>query len=188
MSIRRRPSSGYQARVMIDGRPLTATLPTREEARHWQRVVRARAVTGMLPRRTTGRDYAAHWIVGDDTAPANTRTFHEVNLVRILEVLGSTRVSEVTLTDITRLINQLITQRSAVSSIPPSGVLGRSGTVRSSARVPGGGEASSPRGRLAAAHVRGRTDRHHPLDLRSRVGARHRFRGPPRQHLGLRGP
>jgi integrase len=98
---------------MIDGRQYTATLPTREEARDWERLVHARAITGMLPRRTTVRDYAAHWIVGDDTAPANTRTFHEVNLVRILEALGTTRVSEVTPTDITRLINQLITQKSA---------------------------------------------------------------------------
>jgi integrase len=113
MSIRRRSSGGYQARVMIDGRQYTATLPTREEARDWQRITSARAVTGTLPRRTTVRDYATHWILGYDTAPANTRVFHETNLVRIVEALGATRVSEVTPTDITRLINQLITQRSA---------------------------------------------------------------------------
>jgi hypothetical protein len=88
MSIRRTPWGGYQARLMIDGRQYTATLPTREEARDWERLVHARAITGMLPRRTTVRDYAAHWIVGYDTAPANTRTFHEVNLIRILEELG----------------------------------------------------------------------------------------------------
>jgi hypothetical protein len=33
MSIRRRKSGGYQARVMIDGRQFSATLPSREEAR-----------------------------------------------------------------------------------------------------------------------------------------------------------
>lgn len=112
MSIRRRPN-GYQARLMIDGRQYAATLPTREEARDWERIMRARAVTGMLPRRTTVRDYAAHWILGYETAPTNTRVFHEVNLERIVETLGPTRVSEVTPSDITRLINQLIAQRSA---------------------------------------------------------------------------
>ena len=112
MSIRHR-AGGYQARLMIDGRQYAATLPTREEARDWERLIRARAVTGMLPRRTTVRDYAAHWILGYDTAPANTRVFHEVNLAHIVEALGSTRVGEVTPSDITRLINQLITRRSA---------------------------------------------------------------------------
>jgi integrase len=112
MSIRHR-AGGYQVRLMIDGRQYAATLPTREEARDWERLVRARAVTGMLPRRTTVRDYAAHWILGYDTAPTNTRVFHEVNLAHIVEALGSTRVSEVTPSDITRLINQLITRRSA---------------------------------------------------------------------------
>jgi anion-transporting ArsA/GET3 family ATPase len=112
MSIRHR-AGGYQARLTIDGREYTATLPTREEARDWERLVRARAVTGMLPRRTTVRDYAAHWLLGYDTAPTNTRVFHEFNLAHIVEALGSTRVSEVTPSDITRLINQLITRRSA---------------------------------------------------------------------------
>jgi hypothetical protein len=78
MSIRRTPWGGYQARVMIDGRQYTATLPTREEARDWERITHARAITGMLPRRTTVRDYAAHWVLGYDTAPANSRVFHEV--------------------------------------------------------------------------------------------------------------
>lgn len=111
MSIRRTRWGGYQARVMIDGRQFTATLPSREEARDWERIVRARAVTGMLPRRTTVRDYAAHWIVGYDTAPINTRVFHEVNLAHIVAALGATRVSEVTPSDITRLINNLVARR-----------------------------------------------------------------------------
>ena len=102
MSIRRR-ANGYQARLMIDGRQYAATLPTREEARDWERIMRARAVTGMLPRRVTVREYAAHWIVGYETSPTNTRVFHEVNLARIIEALGATRVSEVTPSDITRL-------------------------------------------------------------------------------------
>ena len=113
MSVRRTRWGGYQARVMIDGRQYTTTLPTREEARDWERLVRARAVTGMLPRRITVRDYAAHWIVGYETAPTNTRVFHEVNLERIVEALGSTRISEVTPSDITRLINHLTARRSA---------------------------------------------------------------------------
>ena len=112
MSIRHR-AGGYQARLMIDGREYSATLPTREEARDWERLVRARAVTGMLPRRVTVRDYAAHWILGYETAPTNTRVFHEVDLERIVEALGSTRVSEVTPTDITRLLNHLTSKRSA---------------------------------------------------------------------------
>jgi len=81
MSIRHR-AGGYQALLTIDGRQYTATLPTREEARDWERLVRARAVTGMLARRVTVRDYAAHWILGYETAPTNTRVFHEVNLER----------------------------------------------------------------------------------------------------------
>jgi integrase len=113
MSIRRTRWGGYQARVMIDGRQFTATLPSREEARDWERIIRARAVTGMLPRRTTVRDYAAHWILGYDTAPINTRVFHEVNLAHIVAALGATRVSEVTPSDITRLINNLVARRSA---------------------------------------------------------------------------
>jgi hypothetical protein len=47
MSIRHR-AGWYQARLMIDGREFSATLSTREEARDWERIVRARAVTGTL--------------------------------------------------------------------------------------------------------------------------------------------
>jgi integrase len=113
VSIRRRPVRRLQVRLMIDGRRYSATLPTREDARDWERLLRAKSVTGSLPRRVAVRDYASQWIAGYDTAPANTRRFHQVNLEHIVAGLGAMRVSEVTPSDITRLMNHLIVDRSA---------------------------------------------------------------------------
>ncbi len=41
---------GYQDRLMIDGRQHTAMPPTREEARDWERITRARALTDWIRR------------------------------------------------------------------------------------------------------------------------------------------
>ena len=90
MNIRKLPSGSYEARVMVNGVRYAATLPTRDDALDWVKLIRARTVTGGLPRRITVEQYSLHWMTTYEGAPTSTRTFHQGNLDRhILPVLGS---------------------------------------------------------------------------------------------------
>ncbi|MFU8840951.1 MAG: hypothetical protein ACNA8R_09540, partial [Nitriliruptoraceae bacterium] len=62
MSIRKLPSGSYEARVMVNGVRYAATVPTRGDAEDWVKVIRARAVTGGLPRRITVEQYSMRWM------------------------------------------------------------------------------------------------------------------------------
>lgn len=57
MNVRKLPSGTYEARLIVNGVRYTATLPTLEDAQDWITVVRAKAVTGGLPRRITVQQY-----------------------------------------------------------------------------------------------------------------------------------
>ena len=97
MSYCQLPSGAYHARLMINGVRYTATLPTCEDAEDWETIIRAKAVSGSLPRRISVRDYAARWMSTYDTAPTSTHSFHQGNLDRyILRMLGSRSVADVT--------------------------------------------------------------------------------------------
>jgi integrase len=96
---------------MLNGRTVGATFTTREDAKDWELITRARAASGALPRRTTVREYAEVWLAGYDHAPRNTRNYHADGLKHIKAALGSAPVSEVTPSDITRMLNRLIETR-----------------------------------------------------------------------------
>ncbi|MBS3940344.1 MAG: tyrosine-type recombinase/integrase [Actinobacteria bacterium] len=117
MSYHQLPSGAYRARLMINGVRYTATLPTRDDAKDWEALIRAKAVSGSLPRRISVRDYAARWMTTYETAPTSTRAFHEGNLSRyILPVLGVRSVADVTPTEISRLINAVSAQVSVATA------------------------------------------------------------------------
>jgi integrase len=102
---------------MINGVRYTATLPTREDAEDWETLLRAKAVSGSLPRRISVSDYAARWMSTYDTAPTPTRNFHQGNLDRyILSVLGPRSVADVTPTEISRLVNGVSARVSAATA------------------------------------------------------------------------
>jgi integrase len=108
MNIRKTASGRFEARLMVNGVRYTSTQPTREDAEDWLTVVKAKAVTGGLPRRITVEQYALRWMSTYDGSPTSTRVFHRGNLDRhVLPVLGSRSMAEVTPTDISRLLNRL---------------------------------------------------------------------------------
>lgn len=108
MSIDQLPSGTYRARLRLTGRTCSATFTTLEEAEEWEILTRARTIQGTLPSRTTVAQYATRWIAGHANAPANTRSFHQVNLDHwILPHLGRRPAASVTATDITMLMNQI---------------------------------------------------------------------------------
>jgi integrase len=108
MAIRKLPSGSFQARLTIAGRKYAETFASRQEAQEWEIVTRARAITGSLPGRLTVREYSARWLLGYATAPRNTRVFHETNLKRINDTLGQFPVAKVTPSDVTRMLNQVM--------------------------------------------------------------------------------
>jgi integrase len=112
MSVDKLPSGRFRARLMIDGARYSETFGTREEAKDWEVVTRARAINGALPKRVTVREYATRWLAGYATAPHNTRVFHETNLAHINRAVGDFAVSRVTPSDITRMLNAIIDTRS----------------------------------------------------------------------------
>lgn len=113
MAIDQLPSGRFRARLMIDGVRWSETFATEQEARDWETVTKARAITAGLPKRISVRDYAARWMTTYESSPSSTRAFHQGNLDRhILGVLGSRLMAEVTTTDIARLLNDV---KSAVS-------------------------------------------------------------------------
>ena len=83
MAIRKLPSGSFQARLMIDGHQHAETFATLQEAEDWQIVTRARSITGSLPGRMSVREYSLRWSLGYETAPRNTRVFHETNVGHI---------------------------------------------------------------------------------------------------------
>ncbi|MBW3662681.1 MAG: site-specific integrase [Actinobacteria bacterium] len=108
MSIRKLPSGSYQARVTIDGVNHSGTFASKEEAADWLVVTRARSITGGLPKRVTVRDYAERWMTTYDEAPSSTRKWHQSNLdLYIVPALGHRRLSDVTPTDISRMLNAI---------------------------------------------------------------------------------
>ncbi|MFT7971840.1 hypothetical protein, partial [Salmonella enterica] len=66
MSIRQLPSGAFQARLTLNGRAYTATLPTRQDAEQWELLTRAKAITGSLPTRVTVAEYAERWMATYD--------------------------------------------------------------------------------------------------------------------------
>jgi hypothetical protein len=117
MSYYQLPSGAYHARLMINGVRYTATLPTREDAEDWQTLIRAKAVSGSLPRRISVSDWAAQWMSTYNTAPTPTRSVHQGNLDRyILPVLGPRSVADVSPTEISRLVNGVSARVSAATA------------------------------------------------------------------------
>lgn len=111
MGVRELPSGRWQARVMIDGRPWSATCDTREAAAEWIVLTRAQAITGTLPSSVTVRNYAARWLATYDSAPVNTRRFHAANVPWVVEVLGPVQVGRVVPSDIARMIEHVKASR-----------------------------------------------------------------------------
>lgn len=117
MSVDRLPSGSFRARLRIDGVSHAATFPTEREADEWMLTVKARAVSGGLPKRTTVRQYAARWMTTYDAAPRATRDFYQGHLDRhILPALGARRLSDVTPTEISRMLNGVRTSVSVATA------------------------------------------------------------------------
>ncbi len=95
MASDRLPSGRFRARLMINGRRSTATLPTEADARLWEIETRASAALGRRAGRVTFADYAANWLAGfiDDT-PDRSR-FEAALEHRLLPVLGALSLLEV---------------------------------------------------------------------------------------------
>jgi len=108
MSVRRLPSGSFQARLTIDGAQHASTFTTEEEAHDWVVVMRARSITGRLPKRITVREYAARWMATYDTAPSSTQAWHQGNVDRyIIPALGRRLIADITPTEISRMLNDI---------------------------------------------------------------------------------
>ena len=117
MGVDRLPSGRFRARLQIDGLPYSGTFATRQEADDWVLTMKARALTTGLPKRITVREYSIHWMTTYDEAPTATRDFHQGNLDRhILPAIGSRRLSDVTPTEIARMINGVRAEVSAATA------------------------------------------------------------------------
>jgi hypothetical protein len=95
VAIDRLPSGRFRARLMIDGKRYTATLPTEGDARLWEIETRASAALRRRAGRLTFAEYAANWLAGfiDDT-PDRSR-FEAALIHRLLPVLGELSLLEV---------------------------------------------------------------------------------------------
>jgi hypothetical protein len=111
MSVDRLPSGTFRARVTINGARQSATFATRQEAEEWEIVTRAQAIAGSLPSSITVGTYAARWLLGYQTAPRNTRVFHETNSKHITAALGPFAIAKVTPSDITSMLNGIVATR-----------------------------------------------------------------------------
>lgn len=116
MSVDQLASGAWRARLMINGRRYAEIFSTREQAEDWEVVRRAKAITGSLPGHATVSQYAGRWIAGYETAPVNTRTFHERHLRQVLAELGELQVATVVPTDITRFLNRIIDAKGAAEA------------------------------------------------------------------------
>ena len=95
MAIDRLPSGRFRARLMIDGRRYTATLPTEADACVWEIETRAAAVRRRGVASVTFAAYAAGWLAGFiDDAPDRAR-FEAALQHRLLPELGSLPLLEV---------------------------------------------------------------------------------------------
>jgi hypothetical protein len=113
VAIDRLPSGRFRARLMIDGRRYTATLPTEADARLWELETRG-AVAGY--RRAASVSFAAYaegWLAGFiDDAPDRAR--YEAALQRrLLPVLGQVPLLEVLETDRDELYRSVLGSRGA---------------------------------------------------------------------------
>jgi hypothetical protein len=95
VAIDRLPSGSFRARLMIDGRRYTATLPTEADARLWEVETRAAAAVRRGAASVTFAVYAAGWLAGFiDDAPDRAR-FEAALEHGFLPALGSLPLLEV---------------------------------------------------------------------------------------------
>lgn len=95
MAIDRLPSGRNRARLMIDGQPYTATLPTEDDARIWEIEARVAVALRRSAERVTFAAYAARWLEGFlDDAPDRAR-FEAALEHQLLPVFGQLRLLEV---------------------------------------------------------------------------------------------
>jgi len=95
VALDRLPSGRFRARLMIDGRRYTATLPTEADARIWEIETRAAVAVRRRAERVTFAAYAANWLAGFvDDAPDRAR-FEAALEHRLLPVLGALPLIEV---------------------------------------------------------------------------------------------
>ncbi len=88
MAIDRLPSGRFRARLMINGRRYTATLPTEADARVWEIEARAAAAVSRGAASVTFAGYATDWLAGFiDDAPDRAR-FDAALKHRLCPVLG----------------------------------------------------------------------------------------------------
>jgi hypothetical protein len=91
----RLPSGSFRARLMIDGRRYTATLPTEADARLWEVEARAAAAVRRGAASGTFAGYATRWLAGFiDDAPDRAR-FEAALENHLLPELGSLPLLEV---------------------------------------------------------------------------------------------
>ncbi|MGM0619130.1 MAG: hypothetical protein ACQEUI_13485 [Actinomycetota bacterium] len=95
MAIDRLPSGSFRARLMIDGRRYTGTLPTEADARLWEIETRAVAVGLRRAASVTFAAYAERWLAGFiDDAPDRAQ-FEAVLEHRLVPALGDLPLLEV---------------------------------------------------------------------------------------------
>ena len=164
MAIDRLPSGRFRARLMINGRRSTATLPTEADARLWEIETRASAALGRRAGRVTFADYAANWLAGfiDDT-PDRSR-FEAALEHRLLPVLGALSLLEILDADRDELHRRLADAGESGDDDATCGCLGliredatddlRAGTLDVRALVGSGGSGLWSTGRRLASACR----------------------------------
>lgn len=108
MAIDRLPSGSFRARLMIDGRRYTATLPTEADARLWELETRAAEVQRRGAAPVTFADFAERWLTAFiDDAPDRAR-FEAALVNRLVPVLGQVPLLEVLEADRNELHRRLL--------------------------------------------------------------------------------
>jgi len=106
--IDRLPSGRFRARLMVDGRRYTATLPTEAGAHLWEIVTQAAAVGFRRAASVTFGAYAAGWFAGFiDDAPDRARFETELEH-RLVPVFGELPLLEVLEADRNELYGQVM--------------------------------------------------------------------------------
>jgi hypothetical protein len=108
VAIDRLPSGSFRARLMIDGRRYTATLPTEADAHLWEVETRAAAAGRRRAGSVTFAAYAERWLAGFiDDAPDRAR-FEAALEHWLLPVLGKLMLLEVLEADREQLDRRLV--------------------------------------------------------------------------------
>jgi len=108
VAIDRLPSGSFRARLMIDRKRHTATLPTEADARLWEVETRAAAAVRRGGTAVTFAVYATGWLAGFiDDAPDRPQ-FEAVLEHRLIPVLGELPLLEVLETDRDELERRLV--------------------------------------------------------------------------------